>query len=234
MSWIVDFYRSALGKKTVMAVTGIILFGFVFGHMVGNLKLYQGAYEAGDHAGEYALDVYAEGLREIGAPVFGHAQVIWMARMGLLVALLLHVHAAWGVTRQSRAARETPYRKWRPRASSYASRTMRWTGVILLLFVVYHLLHLTVGTVHEDFVPGSVHHNVVSAFENPVIAIVYVLANLALGFHLFHGLWSLFQTLGFFGPRLNAFRRQLAIALATVVTLGNISFPLAVLTGLVG
>ena len=233
MSWILDFYRSAMGKKAVMAVTGVMLFGFVFGHMVGNLKLYQGTYEAGPHEGSYKIDVYAEGLRELGAPVLGHGQALWIARLGLLAAVLIHIHAATSLTLLSRRARPVAYAETAPQAATYASRTMRWGGVILLLFVVYHLMHLTFGNVHPEFEPGRVYENVVRGFRNPWASGSYVVAQVALGFHLYHGLWSLFQSLGWNGPRLNVFRRQFAAAFALLISVANISFPVAVLTGLV-
>lgn len=233
MSWISSFYRSLIGKKAVMAVTGVVLFGFVVGHMAGNLKLYAGRYDSGPHAGQHKIDVYGEALREIGAPIFGHGQALWVARITLLVALLLHVHCAWSLWRRNEAARPVRYARWQPQASDYASRTMRWGGVVVLLFVVYHLLHLTFGSVHEQFVPGAVYHNLVVGFRNPIVAAFYIAANLALGLHLYHGLWSLFQTLGLFGRRLDELRRRFAIAFALLVTIGNLSFPIAVLTGLV-
>jgi succinate dehydrogenase cytochrome b subunit len=235
MNWLTELYRTHLFKKFVMAVTGLMLFGFVAGHMVGNLKLYLGTYASGPHAGEYAIDVYAEGLRELGAPVLGHGQALWIARFGLLAAVLLHIWSASQLTLANYRARPVAYRKEDHLASTYASRTMRWGGVILLLFVIYHLLHLTFGAadVHPDFRPGEVYHNVVAGFRNPLVSAFYVAAQLALGLHLFHGLWSLFQSLGLAGPRFNQFRRQFAAAFAVVITAGNISFPVAVLTGLI-
>lgn len=233
MSWILELYRSAMGKKAVMAVTGLLLFGFVVGHMVGNLKLYLGVYESGPHAGAYKIDVYGEGLREIGAPILGHGQALWIARLVLLAAVLIHIHAATSLTLLSRRARPVAYAQKTPQAADYASRTMRWGGVIILLFVVYHLLHLTFGSVHPHFAPGRVHDNVVYGFRNPWVSGFYIAAQIALGFHLYHGLWSLFQSLGLSGPRLDAFRRQFAAAFAVLISVGNISFPVAVLTGLV-
>ncbi len=235
MNWLIELYRTHLFKKFVMAVTGLMLFGFVAAHMAGNLKLYLGAYEDGPHRGEYAIDVYAEGLREIGAPILGPGQALWIARFGLLAAVALHIWSASQLTVSNYRARPVSYRKESHLASTYASRTMRWGGVILLLFVIYHLLHLTLGAtaVHPDFRPGEVYHNVVAGFSNPLVSAFYVVAQLALGFHLFHGLWSLFQSLGLAGPRFNAFRRQFAAVFAVAITTGNISFPVAVLTGLI-
>ncbi len=225
MPAITDFYRSALGKKAVMAVTGVLLFGFVFGHMVGNLKLYQGPDK---------LNGYAEALRELGAPILGHGEALWIARFLLLAAVALHIHAATTLTLLNRRARPERYRaKFQPQASTYASRTMRWGGILILLFVIYHLLHLTVGSVHPDFEPGKVYSNVVLGFQQPLVSAFYILANIALGFHLYHGLWSLFQSLGFNGPRLNSFRQTFAAIFAIVISLANISFPVAVLTGFV-
>ena len=224
MTWILELYRSAMAKKAVMAVTGLMLFGFVLGHMVGNLKLFMGPDK---------IDIYAAGLRELGAPIFGHGEVLWLARIGLLVAVGLHMLSAWQLTMLNRKARPVAYAKQTPQASTYASRTMRFGGVIILLFVIYHLLHLTVGSVHVDFKHGEVRHNLIVAFQNPLVAGFYILAVTALGFHLRHGLWSLFQSLGWSGPRFDAFRRQFAWLFAVVVTLGFISVPIAILTGLI-
>lgn len=226
MSELAAFYRSSLGKKTVMAVSGLVLFGFVVAHMAGNLKMYLGP-EAYNH--------YAEGLRELGAPFFPHGALLWVARIVLLAALAAHVMAAVQVTLQSRSARRVGYVRQVFQQTDYAARTMRWGGVLILLFVVYHLLHLTVGAraVHPEFVSGDVYSNVVTGFSHPLVAGAYVLANLALGFHLFHGLWSLFQTLGWNHPRYNSWRRGFAAFFSFVVSAGNISFPLAVLAGVV-
>ncbi len=224
MTWILELYRSAMAKKAVMAVTGVMLFGFVFGHMVGNLKLFLGPEK---------INAYAEGLRDVGAPILGHGDVLWLARIGLLAAVGLHMLAAWQLTLLNRKARPIDYVTQAPQAATYASRTMRFGGVTILLFVIYHLLHLTAGRVHVNFVHGDVYHNLIVAFQNPLVAGFYILAVSALGFHLYHGLWSLFQSLGWSGPRLNAFRRQFAAFFAIAVTVGFLSVPVAILTGLV-
>jgi succinate dehydrogenase cytochrome b subunit len=209
-----------------MAITGVVLFGFVLGHMAGNLKMYQGR-EVYNH--------YAEGLREIGYPIFPHESLLWVARIVLLASVLLHMLAAWRVARQSWAARAQPYARYRFVETDYAARTMRWGGVIIALFVVYHLAHFTWGWawVHPDFIRGDVYHNVVTGFRSPLVALVYVAANLVLGFHLYHGLWSMLQSLGANHPRYNAWRRHFATVFAFVVTAGNVSFPIAVLTGII-
>jgi succinate dehydrogenase / fumarate reductase cytochrome b subunit len=224
MTAIVGFWRTTLGKKAVMAVTGFVLFGFVFVHMYGNLKMYQG---------EAKFDHYAEELRELGKPILGHGQALWIARSVLLAAVLLHIWSAWSLTRQSRNARPVAYHRHDLLQSNYAMRTMRWGGVILLLFVIYHLAHLTLGWAHPDFTPGKVYQNVTVGFQIPWVALFYVVANLALGLHLYHGLWSLFQTLGLNHPAWNPWRRRFAALFAIAVTVGNVSFPIAVLTGVV-
>lgn len=224
MGWILDLYRSAVFKKYVMAITGLMLFGFVLSHMAGNLKVYAGA-EAFNH--------YAEGLRELGEPFFLRGQFLWVARIGLLVAAALHIWSAFALNAQNRSARPDRYVRERHQASTYASRTMIWGGVIVLLFVVYHLLHLTLGTVHPDFEPGNVFHNFVVGFQSPLVSSFYILANVALGFHLYHGLWSLFQSLGWNGERFNRLRKTFAVTFALLISVANISFPIAVLTGVV-
>jgi succinate dehydrogenase / fumarate reductase, cytochrome b subunit len=215
------FLRSSLGLKIVMALTGVILFGFVIGHMIGNLQVY---------LGREAFNAYAESLRALG-----HGTLLWIARGGLLVAVALHIWSAWRLTLLNRAARPVGYREVERRESSYASRTMRWSGVILLLFIVYHLMHFTFGVraVHPHFVHGDAYHNFVTGFQSPLVSGFYVLAMLALGLHLYHGAWSFLQTLGLSHPRYNHLRYAFAGLLTLVILAGNISFPVAVLTGLV-
>lgn len=224
MSWFVRFWRAAIVKKAVMAVTGIILFGFVLTHMVGNLKLY---------AGEEAMDKYGEWLRVVGSPGLPEGGALWLARVVLLAAVVLHIWAAWSLNRMNRRARPDAYKKQDYTAASYASRTMRWGGILILLFIIYHILHFTTGQAHPDFLPGRPYHNLIAGFSKPLVSIFYIAANLALGFHLYHGLWSMFQSLGWNNPKFNAWRRHFATAFAVIITLGNISFPIAVMTGLV-
>ena len=237
MSWFTELYRSAVGKKAVMAVTGIILFGFILIHMIGNLHLYEGRLkvEAGKPQPEYeyAIDEYGGFLRQVGAPALPPNGALWLVRLVLLASVILHIWAAWQVSQMSRQARPVAYQQRDRVAMSYASRTMRWGGVIIALFIVYHILHFTTGTVHPDFQEGAVYHNVVAGFSVWWVSLFYIVAQVALGFHLYHGLWSLFQSLGWNHPRFNRWRDGFAHAFAWIVTLGNISFPLAVLTGLI-
>jgi succinate dehydrogenase / fumarate reductase cytochrome b subunit len=224
---LLSFYRTAVGKKTVMAVSGIMLFGFVLAHMLGNLKLFLGADE---------LNHYAEWLREVGSPLLPHGSLLWMARLMLLAAVAVHITAATQLTILSWQARPEGYKKRETIEATYAARTMRWGGVLIALFVIYHLAHLTWGAswAHSDFIPGDVYHNVVAGFGVWWVSAFYIVAQIALGFHLYHGVWSLFQTLGWYVPdNLRDWRRKFALVFALVIVLGNISFPVAVLAGLV-
>jgi succinate dehydrogenase / fumarate reductase cytochrome b subunit len=211
------FLRSSIGKKVVMAASGAVLFGFVLGHMLGNLQVY---------LGPTALNSYAEKLRHLGP-------LLWGVRAVLLAAVTLHIASAYSLTRASQAARPVGYRARENRESTYASRTMRWGGVILLLFIVYHLMHFTFGNAHPDFVHGDVFHNFVVGFQSVWVSAFYIVAMVALGFHLYHGVWSMLQTLGLSHPRYDKLRHTFATLVAVVVVAGNVSFPLAVLTGLI-
>ncbi len=213
------FLSSTIGRKVVMAVTGLALVGFVFIHMLGNLLLYQGPE---------AINAYGRFLQE-----FLHGWGIWAARAVLLGAIALHIGSAVSLAREELAARPVRYRMWKPKRSTYASRTMRWSGLIVFSFLVYHLLHFTTGTAHPDFRQGDVYHNIVTGFSLWPVATVYVLSMVLLGLHLRHGVWSLFQSLGVSHPRYLAAAQSGATAFATIIVLGNVSFPLSVLFGLV-
>ncbi|HEY7112147.1 MAG TPA: succinate dehydrogenase cytochrome b subunit [Thermoanaerobaculia bacterium] len=211
--------RSSIGRKVIMAVTGAILVVFVIGHMTGNLLVY---------LGPKALNDYAVFLR-----VFLHGAGLWIARVTLLVSAVLHIWSATSLTLDSRRARPQDYREQKWKESTYASRTMRWGGVIILLFVIYHLLHFTFGTVHPSFVEGDVYHNFVTGFRSVPVSLAYIVAMIALGLHLKHGVWSMFQTLGVSHPRYIRLGRALGWLIAMVVVTGNVSFPIAVLAGIV-
>ena len=221
----VELYRSALGKKYVMAVTGIMLLGFVVAHMVGNLKMYLGP-EDFNHYGHF--------LRELLVPILPRTWVLWGLRIGLIVAGILHVHAAYSLTRINQSARKVKYQSQRDYiAANWASRSMRWTGVIVGLFIVWHLFDLTFTGTGYTFVRGMAYENVAGSLSRPLVGIFYIVANLALGVHLFHGIWSLFQSLGFNNPRFNKWRRHAAVAIAGAIVVGNVSFPIAVMAGIV-
>jgi len=223
MRRVFQLYRSSVGKKVVMGVTGLIFFGYVAGHLAGNLKVYLGA----EH-----FNAYAEFLREVGAPALGHSWFLWAFRSVILVALLLHVTAAIQLWLQARSARPTNYQRPVHLEDSYVSRTMRLGGVVILIFVVYHLMNLTWGTAHSDFVPGDAYHNLVSAFQSLGVSAAYIVAVTVVGLHLYHGIWSSLQTLGVNQDHHNRWRR-LSAAIAIAIVLGNISIPVSVLTGFV-
>ncbi|CAN5712320.1 succinate dehydrogenase cytochrome b subunit [soil metagenome] len=223
--FLLELYGSDLGKKYAMAVTGMIMMGYVVAHMVGNLKMYFGAAD---------FDEYAEFLRDIAYPLLPHSGFLWLFRVVLLAALVIHLHAAYALTRSNQRANAGGYDKQDYVAADFAGRTMRWTGIIVLLFIGFHLLDLTFGPANPDFEYGNVYDNVVASFERVPVSIFYIVANLALGFHLYHGGWSLFQSMGWNNPRFNRWRRWFAVAFAAVVVVGNISFPIAVLAGVVG
>lgn len=224
-SGLVQFYSTAVGKKWVMALTGIGLMGFVFAHMVGNLKMYQG---------RAAYDSYAETLRYLLYPIMPAYGVLWLFRIGLITMFALHIHSAYTLTRMNHRARPVKYQSSRDYiAVSFASRTMRWTGVIIGLYVLFHLADLTLGWANPDYVYGAAYDNLVASLERPWVAAIYMLSNIALGIHLFHGGWSMFQSLGLNNPRYNSARKAFAAGFAVIVTVANLSFPIAVLAGLV-
>lgn len=219
-------YQTAVGKKYVMAITGIMWMGYVLTHMAGNLKIYMGAED---------INHYGEWLRALLTPFFPRTVFLWILRGGLIAAFALHVHSAYSLTRMNRAADEKYAGDRDFVAANFASRTMRWTGVIVLLFLAFHLADLTWGIdgVHPDYIRGDIYHNMVESFSRPPVAIFYILANLALGVHLLHGVWSLFQSMGWNHPRLNPIRRWIAYGFTAIVIGGNLTFPLAVMFGVI-
>lgn len=218
MNRLAAFWDSSVGKKAVMAVTGVIGLLFVIGHMVGNLQVFQGA----------------ERLNAYGHLLHGPLnEVIWVVRAVLLLSVILHVVAAYQLTMRNRAARPVEYAVRTPQVSTLAARTMRWGGVLLLAFIIYHLLDLTIGTVNPAFQPGDVYANLVGSLQRPVIAVFYLLAMAALGLHLYHGAWSSARTLGVSQPSPSPLKRGLAIVLAVVVALGFAVVPLAIILGMI-
>jgi succinate dehydrogenase / fumarate reductase cytochrome b subunit len=233
LPWPLGFYRSAIGKKWVMAITGIAIILFVLAHMVGNWKIF-----LPDVDGIPDIDIYAEALRQLLVPFAPEHVVLWLLRTGLIVAFLLHIHAAYSLTLMNRRARPDDYQG--PRnyvAANYASRTMRWSGTIFGAFLLFHLADLTWGIqpmAPETWERGEVYANFVATFSRAPVTIFYVVAMVLLGLHLYHGAWSMFQSLGINHPRFNAARRVFAVGLAVLVTVGNAIMPLAVLFDLVG
>jgi succinate dehydrogenase / fumarate reductase cytochrome b subunit len=212
------FWDSSVGKKTVMAVTGLIGVAFVIGHMVGNLQVFQGA----------------DRLNGYGALLHGPLnELLWGLRAVLVAAVALHVVAAWQLTLRDRAARPVAYRTRVPQVSTLASRTMRWGGVLLLVFIVLHVLHFTTGTVRPTgtFTPGDVYGNVTGSFRLWWVTLFYLAAMLALGLHLYHGVWSSPRTLGAERPARHVRRRPIAILLAVLVAGGFALVPVAVFLG---
>lgn len=218
--------RSTIGKKVIMAVTGLVWVGFLAFHMYGNLKVFQGAAY---------FNEYSEGLRHIGRPIFGAYHLLWVARLVLLGAVVLHVWAAIDLARAARRARPDGYAVKKRVQADYASVTMRYGGAAIFFFILYHLAHFTWGVrgVHPDFIPGNAYHNLVVGFQNPVNVILYLIALVAVGLHLYHGSWSMFQTLGFNNQKYDSSLRGLALALGILIPLGFATVPLSVLFGFV-
>jgi succinate dehydrogenase / fumarate reductase cytochrome b subunit len=208
--------QSLIGKNFIMAVTGFIGAAYVFAHMLGNLQVFIGPQK---------LNAYAALLK-------ANLELLWGVRIILLAAVFMHIVTSYQLARASLKSRPIQYDRWRPIASTYASRTMRWTGPILGIFIVYHLLHLTVGVVHPDFHPGDVYHNVVSGFHVWYASAFYVVAMTALGLHLFHGGWSMFQSVGLNHPKYNQLIRTAATLITIITVIGFVSIPVAVLLGL--
>ncbi|WP_299531870.1 succinate dehydrogenase [uncultured Streptomyces sp.] len=216
-------WDSSVGKKTIMAVSGLIMLGYLVVHMLGNLKIFFGAGE---------FNGYAHWLRTLGEPFLHHEWALWIVRVILVAAVVLHAVCAYQLSRRDIRARPTAYVHKRPRAS-YATRTMRWGGTILGLFIVWHLLDLTTGTVHPGFQAGHPYQNVVDTFSTWYGNTVYVVAMLALGLHVRHGFWSAAQTLGAGSAARDRALKTLANGLAAVLTAGFLSVPVAVMTGVV-
>ena len=216
MSWLRAFWDSTVGKKAVMAVTGTLLVGFVIAHMLGNLQMFIGAD---------AMNRYAAFLKSTG-------ELLWVARGGLLVAAALHITAAYQLTMINRAARPDGYAKTVPAASTLASRTMRFGGVLLLAFLVFHIGHFTTGTFHPAFSHTMVYGNVILGFRSPLVSLFYLAAMAALGLHLYHGAWAGFRTLGVAKRSPNPRERRIAQGIALVVWAGFSSIPVAVWLGI--
>lgn len=219
MNPVLALWRTSVGKKAVMAVTGIIMVAYLITHVLANLLVFQGP----DRINAYSRFLHGTGW------------ALWAARLVLLVAVGLHIVAAVQLAVRSRAARPARYAAGRDsQVSTVASRTIRWGGVLILVFLVYHILHFTLGTVHPSFVEGDPYHNVVAGFGNPIVVLFYELALAAVGLHLYHGIWSSGRSLGMSGPSPRPLKRQLALVLALLVWAGFAIIPLAVYGGMLG
>lgn len=212
------FYGTTIGKKVVMAVSGLIVVGWLFAHMLGNVTIF---------LGPEAVNKYAGLLRE-------NPPVLWGQRLVMLAALGAHIHAAFSLWAHNADTRPRSYYQRKDLATNYAALTMRYGGVTLLAFILYHLSHLTLGATSYlgyEFDPANVYNNVVLGFQNPIVAGFYILAQCALGMHLYHGVWSLTQTLGAQHPRYDRLRQGASVAVTLVIVLGFLSIPISVLTG---
>ncbi len=229
-----NLYQSAIGRKWVMAISGIALLGFVVVHMIGNLHVYEGPARMAE---------YAETLRTIGGGLVPKSFILWIMRIGLAAMFFIHIHSAYTLTRMSAQASDetapvTRQKKYAGKreyiAANYASRTMRWTGPIIGLYLLFHLADLTWGWwLGDDFVRGNPYHNLTESFSSLPVALIYIAANIALAVHIFHGAWSMFQSLGINSPRYNNLRRGFAAGVAGLILVGNLSFPILTQAGLV-
>lgn len=229
MSLIANFYASTIGKKVAMALSGIVLVLFVVGHMAGNLKIFAGINPA---TGDYKIDDYGRFLRTMGSEMLGESGVLWIVRVILLACLVVHAVSGILLARANRAAKPEGYKVKSYRSANAASLTMLYGGLFLLLFITFHILHFTTGTLHWTFVEGEVYSNVWIAFQNFLTAGFYVVAMALLALHLYHGTWSMFQTLGVDTPRWNRGLRTVAKVVSLALFVGFSAVPVSIATGL--
>lgn len=221
----VRFYEAPIGKKVLMAVTGVILFGYVVGHLLGNLQIFLPDHDQINH---YAAFLHSP----------ANLIPLWVIRAVLLAAVVLHIVASVQLWNQNRAARPISYAKKDDVPASYAARTMKWSGPIVGAFIIFHVLHLTVGAVlpiedvNQNPITPDVYHNVVTGFQNYAVSAFYILAMILLCMHLYHGLWSMFQSMGINHPRYTPLIKKGAAIVAIVIAVGNCSIPIAVMAGL--
>lgn len=217
MAALLQFWNSTIGKKWVMAITGIGLVGFTLAHMAGNLQVFLGAT---------AFDDYAHKLQSLGP-------LLWVARIGLFVMAVLHITSAIQLTAIAKAARPADYVKRESQISTLASKTMRIGGIVLAVFIVFHILHFTTGQLHPAFSKGGAYGNVVLGFKVWWVTLFYLVAMSFLGLHLYHGVWAGFRTLGVAKPNPMPMERKLALGVAIIVWAGFIIVPIAVALGIV-
>lgn len=214
---VLRFFEATIVKKAIVAVTGIVLFGFVVAHLLGNLQVFLGP----------------ERLNGYSAMLKNNIELLWPARIFLLVCVGAHIVATLQLARIKNSARPVAYAKKNNGHSSVASRTMYYSGPMILAFVIYHLLHMTLGTVHPQFSETDVYANLIYGFQQPIVAIAYVIAMALLCLHLNHGIWSIFQTLGLAHPAYTPRIKASARAVSILIFLGFVSIPAAVLAGIV-
>jgi succinate dehydrogenase / fumarate reductase cytochrome b subunit len=218
MNRVVALWRTSVGKKAVMAVTGIFMVAYLLTHVLANLLVFQGPEQ---------INTYSRFLHGTGG-------ALWAARLVLFAAVVLHILAAVQLTARRQAARPVGYAGGRDaQVSTFASRSIRWGGGLILVFLVYHILHFTLGTVHPSFVEGDPYHNVAAGFARPTVVVFYELAMAAVGLHLYHGIWSSGRSLGLSGPSPRPLRRQLALVLSVLVWAGFAVIPVAVYAGVI-
>ena len=208
-------HQTTLGKKAIMALSGLAMVGFLVAHMLGNMTVY---------IGPEAMYEYAKGLRAIPG-------LLWVARLGLVAAVGSHIWAAYQLNKLNESARPRSYAVATFQQTSFAARTMFMTGNIMLFYIVFHIAHLTFGAGVANYDQYNVYNNFVYGFQNTPVALLYIVGNLAVGWHVFHGFWSMFQTLGANHPRYNHLRKQAATAIAVVIAGANVTFPLSVMFG---
>jgi succinate dehydrogenase / fumarate reductase cytochrome b subunit len=215
----VTFWQSTNGKKVVMAVTGCLMFLFVIGHMLGNLQIFEGPAR---------INAYGHLLHNLG-------ELLWIFRGTMLLAIVLHITATVQLALRSQQARPIGYSRKEAINSSYASRTMYWSGPIVLAFIIFHLLQFTAGYIHpgSQFIEGDVYHNVVAGFQVWWVSVWYIFAVSLLGLHLSHGIWSMFQSVGLAHKRHTQLLKTAAGAIATLIVLGYISIPISIMLGFV-
>ena len=220
MNRLARFYRAAIGKKIVMGVTGLIGIGFVIVHMAGNLLAFRG---------QEAINAYAHFLASTG-------ELLWLLRIVLIVSVILHVIAAYQLTMQNRAARPKGYVDRETQVSTWAARTLRWGGVLLLIFIILHILHFTNPGWRPKgvFDKADVYTNIVMSFRIWWITLFYVIAMISLGLHIYHGAWSSVRSIGLAQPKQRPLHRTVALGIALILWLGFTAVPVAVFAGLIG
>ena len=228
MNRIRALYASTIGKKFIAAITGLILFGFLIGHVAGNLKVFTGTTADGiPH-----IDEYGHFLRVAGAPLVPAGFVLWGTRLVLLVSLGLHMLAVIQLSLLNAEARPVNYVKSTKTASSLPALWMMFSGSLILCFVIFHILHFTTGTIQlGKFEHGYIYNNLANSFANPLVAGIYVFVMIVLGFHLNHGVWSMFQTLGLDNPDRNRFLRLFSTVITAAIIIGFVAVPISFMTG---